>query len=318
MKYVALVLIYFLVGCSNSNQNPETPKQGDSQQAQKKPKIAFTFDDGSTRDLPNYQLEEWNEMILTSLAENNVKALFFPAGSFVRGPRGRYILSSWNDAGHKIGNHTFSHPNFNNEKTTLDQFKNELIQNDLRVRKYSNFIPMFRFPFLKEGNTVEKRDGFREFLAMQGYKIGHVTIDASDWYVNSELLKTLKRDPQSDTNGYKDFYVQHLYDRACYYDSLSTDLTHRKIKHNLLLHHNLTSALFLDDLIQKFKSEGWEIIDAEDAFEDPVYDNLPKNIPAGESLIWAMAKETGKYDEVLRYPAEDSRYEEQKMKKLGL
>jgi hypothetical protein len=45
---------------------------------------------------------------------------------------------------------------------------------------------------------------------------------------------------------------------------------------------------------------------------------MPKIVPAGESLIWALAKETGKFDKVLRYPGEDSEYENAKMDKLGL
>lgn len=40
--------------------------------------------------------------------------------------------------------------------------------------------------------------------------------------------------------------------------------------------------------------------------------------PAGESLIWSLAKESGKYEDELRYPAEDSRYEIPKMKELGI
>jgi peptidoglycan-N-acetylglucosamine deacetylase len=76
--------------------------------------------------------------------------------------------------------------------------------------------------------------------------------------------------------------------------------------------------LFLDDLIQHFKDNGWEVIDADQAYKDDIYLEEPDNIPAGESLIWALAKESGKFDEVLRYPAEDGEYEKPLMDKLGL
>jgi hypothetical protein len=32
-------------------------------------------------------------------------------------------------------------------------------------------------------------------------------------------------------------------------------------------------------------------------------------MPAGESLVWALAKEAGGFDDRLRYPGEDSTYE---------
>jgi hypothetical protein len=35
-------------------------------------------------------------------------------------------------------------------------------------------------------------------------------------------------------------------------------------------------------------------------------------------LIWALAKKSGRFDNVLRYPAEDGEYEKPFMDKLGL
>ena len=54
------------------------------------------------------------------------------------------------------------------------------------------------------------------------------------------------------------------------------------------------AALFLDDLIQYFKEHGWNVIDATEAYQDEIYQTVTKVIPAGESLIWSMAKQTGK------------------------
>ena len=65
-----------------------------------------------------------------------------------------------------------------------------------------------------------------------------------------------------------------------------------------------------------FKSKGWEIVSATEAYEDPVY-KTETNF-AGESLIYAQAKDSGSYDAILRYPAEDSSYEKEKMDLLGL
>lgn len=121
-----------------------------------------------------------------------------------------------------------------------------------------------------------------------------------------------------DTSAFQDFYLNHILDRAKFYESLSYELNGRHINHTLLLHHNLTSALFLKSLIKKFKSEGWEVVDAIEAYKDPIYKSNPKVVPAGESLIWSLAKESGKFEDVLRYPAEDSRYEKDEMNRLKL
>ena len=43
-----------------------------------------------------------------------------------------------------------------------------------------------------------------------------------------------------------------------------------------------------------------------------------KTLPAGESIVWALAKEKGTIPKSLRYPAEDGDYETARMNKLGL
>jgi len=67
-----------------------------------------------------------------------------------------------------------------------------------------------------------------------------------------------------------------------------------------------------------FKSKGWQLIDAEEAFTDPVFNAAPTILPAGESIVWALAKQTGKIARSLRYPAEDGEYEKARMDKLKL
>jgi peptidoglycan-N-acetylglucosamine deacetylase len=316
MKLFNLFCIMTFIGLNGTSysQSGNIKNTFDSQ----KPKISFSFDDGSISDMPNYKLEVWNEMLLNSLKKHQLKAVFFVVGSHLIGEKGSYILNSWDKAGHKIANHTYSHYNINSKEITLEAFENDFLVNDSIIRKYKNFYPYFRFPYLKEGNTDLVVNGFRKFLLSHDYKTGHVTIDASDWYVNNRLVARLKDEPNADISGFKKFYLEHLFNRALYYDSLATLLTNRKISHVILLHHNLAAALFLDDLIQYFKDNGWEVMDAAEAYKDDIYKQQPTNIPAGESLIWALAKQTGKFESILRYPAEDGEYEKAKMDKLGL
>ena len=280
------------------------------------PKISFTFDDGMTGDKPGYTFEEWNKLLLDNLAEANITTVLFVTGFNKSDAKGRHLLQSWVDGGHKVGNHTYSHPNYNSEKIDFENFKREFIGTDTIINKYDGYAKLFRFPYLKEGNTQKKVDAFRKFLKLQEYKNGHVTIDASDWYIDSRLIKCLRQNPDADISAYRSFYLSHILERAQFYESLAYELTGRHIKHTLLLHHNLTAALFLGDLIEMFKAEGWDILSADDAFTDPIFSKMP--ISAGESFIWSLAKDAGKFENILRYPGEDSRYEKGKMDKLGL
>ena len=283
-----------------------------------KPHVSFSFDDGNPNDILTYKGDEWNQMITAHLRRNNVKAIWFVAGKGMDNKKGKQLLSRWNDAGHIIANHTYNHLNYNNSQITCINFIKEIQQCDSLISEYSNYQKIFRFPYLKTGNTIPKRDSLRAFLNENGFKQGWVTIDASDWYVNSRLIQRLKVEPKADIKGFKEFYINHMLDRAQYYNKLSKEINHRQIKHTILLHFNLTSALFLGDLIERFKKEGWEIDNYSDAIKDSIYEQMPAIMPSEQSLIWLMAKQAGKYEDILRYPGEDGDYEKEKMDILGL
>jgi peptidoglycan/xylan/chitin deacetylase (PgdA/CDA1 family) len=311
LTVLLLAAVFGLTISCNSRRHTLKEKQD-------KPKISFTFDDGQIDDMGGYKLETWNQLLLNNLKKHHLKAILFSAGANKTGEKGKYVLTSWNNAGHLIANHTFTHVNFNDKNTSLESFKWEFEKNDTLIKRYSNYYPYFRFPYLKEGDTKEKIEGFRSFLNEKGYKNGHVSIDGSDWYLDSRLMARLKENPQSDISGFRDYYKKHLLNRALYYDSLAYQLTNRRINHVILLHHNLSAALFLDDLIKHFKDNGWEVMDADKAYEDKIYDEAPNNIPAVHGLIWALAKQSGKFEKMLRYPAENWEYEKPLMDKLGL
>ena len=286
--------------------------------ASPKPRVCLSFDDGSIDDMPGYPQAGWNQLLLNNLKQADKQAIFFVAGKRVDNPVGRQTLRTWDQAGHLLANHTYSHSFYNSDDVSYEQFAADFLRNHSLLRGYAHFTPLFRFPYLKEGNTLAKRDRFRALLTSRGYRNGHVTIDSSDWYVNERLVKRLKRNPKADVADYQTFYLKHILDRATYYNRLAQDLTGRPIANTLLLQHNLASALFVDDLIRHFEANGWEVINASATYQDPIYKRVPKTLPAGESLIWALAKESGRYADRLRYPAEDSSYEEAEMNRLGL
>lgn len=278
--------------------------------------VAITIDDPNCGSAPIYSHEVRDQKILAALKKNNLRTVLFVHGMSVDNKEGRLLLQRWNDAGHTLGNHTYSHPSLNiisEEQFAVDTLKNEII-----LQPYSHFKKIFRFPFLKEGNTIAKRDALREFLLKNHYSFGSVTIDASDWYINARLEKRLVHNPNADIMPYKKYYLEHIWNRAQYYDNLAREVNGRSPKHTLLIHHNLLNALFLNDLIQMFKDKGWKVINADKAFRDPIFKVTPNTYPAGESLIWALAKQTGRYDDKLRYPGEDETYEKESMDKLGL
>jgi len=284
-----------------------------------RPEIAITMDDFAWNKVVKLSPMERNRAILGALkSHGNLKAALFVAGKNVDNETGQTLLREWDKAGHMIGNHSYSHKYLNSSKTTAELFTEDIVKGEEVIKRFPHFQKSFRFPYLKEGETAAKRDAVRTFLKQHGYRTGHVTIDASDWAVDDRLTARLSKNPAADLKPYRDFYLGHMWERALYYDDLSRKALGRSVKHTILMHYNLLNALFLGDLLDMFTSKGWKLIDATEAFKDPVFASAPKNVPAGESIIWALARETGKFDKLLRYPAEDSEYEKAKMDEAGL
>jgi peptidoglycan-N-acetylglucosamine deacetylase len=276
--------------------------------------IAFTFDDGpNMADVIGLSPADRNAAILKQLADAHLKSILFVTRPDAD-PRRNELIRQWGVAGHQIGNHTATHPDF--DKVSVADFERELLRCDTAIRTMPGFVRRFRFPFLKEGNTLEKRDGFRAFLDSISYETGPVSVDASDWYYSQRLSARLKEHPDANRLPYRDAYLRHLYDRAQYYDGLSHIVLGRSVAHVLLLHHNLINALFLGDVVQMFREKGWTLIDSQTAFQDPVYAMRPDTLPAGESILWALAKQKGVTG--LRYPGEDDIYEKPILDRLLL
>jgi peptidoglycan/xylan/chitin deacetylase (PgdA/CDA1 family) len=283
--------------------------------AQTRPRVAITMDDVRWQIIPEDRRQEAEERLLEHLGKT--RAFLFAIGQNVNNPHGSSILKRWSAAGHRIGNHTYSHqPLFG--KITPEEFETDILRNEDVLRGYSGFRKWFRFPALSEGKTRELRDRFRSFLAQHGYHNGAVTIDASDWYYNQRLLARMKADSGFDVTLYRLPYLDHIWSRAQFYEQLSRDVLGRGVPHTLLIHYNLLNSLFLGDLLAMFRSKGWGVIDAEEAFSDEVFSRQPDTAPAGQSLIWALAKETGKFEDRLRYPGEDDVYEKPVLDRLGI
>lgn len=280
------------------------------------PGVAITVDDFNLSDDVRLSGEARDTAIRQALANHGIKGAGFVAGKNIDADLAPRVLNAWSADGHILGNHTFSHTYYAGDDPA--GYMADIRTCEALLTPYSGFRKLFRYPFLGEGKTAEGRDTLRALLRADGYRIGHVTIDTSDWFYTGRLTARLKTDASSDLAPYRQAYLDHLWDRATYYDGLAQDVFGHSLDHTLLLHHNLTTGLFLGDVLEMFKDKGWRLVNAASAFTQPEFTRDYKTLPSGQSLVWAAAKATGRYDRILRYPGEDERYEAPRMDKLGL
>ena len=277
--------------------------------------LALSFDDG-LNPTTNPKAQQINDDLLQHLSEHKIKSIIFPSYIKIGDTKGKNLVKQWGEQGHLIGNHSAFHQNLNKDDVTATEYIQSIKINETIFSDLPNFVYLYRFPFLKEGNTVEKRDSVQTWLISNKYKHGSVSIDASDWFYNIKYLEYIKSKNNEKLELLKQAYISHLLDRAQYYDNLALQTIGRSPKHVLLLHTNAINAAFLQDIIAAFESHEWNFVDAEEAFKDPLYTQYSQNIPAGESIIWSIAKSNNFSN--LRYPAEDAPYETENLKEHRL
>jgi peptidoglycan/xylan/chitin deacetylase (PgdA/CDA1 family) len=277
--------------------------------------IGLTFDDGLA-PARNAQAAQWNARILHTLEKQQVHAMIFPALKYIGGDAGLALVEQWAAAGHAVGNHSADHLNLSSSKVTLERFIADVQSADDALHHLPTWTPMLRFPYLKEGDTVDKRDGMRRWLREHGYRSAPVSIDTSDWYYNQRYVALRAAGRSEPVKRLKRAYVRHLLERAHYYDTLAREVLGRSPTHVMLLHTNALNAAALNDVIEAFRAKGWHFVAARTAFDDPLYAIEPDIVPAGESIVWALARQRGV--DGLRYPGEDAAYERPQLQRLGL
>ena len=102
-------------------------------------------------------------------------------------------LKTW-VAAEPVGNHTYSHMDLN--ANPAEAFEREIEQNEpaleLLAKPGANWH-WLRYPFLREGETVEKRRAVRGYLQAHGYRVAQVTLDWEDYLWNSAYARCVAK-----------------------------------------------------------------------------------------------------------------------------
>ena len=145
--------------------------------AQKK-QVCFSFDDlpavtyGVTDS--SFQKNLMNKLV-SSLKTYHIPAIGFVNESKLYNEDGIIpfkvgLLNSWINSGLELGNHTYSHPDYNKvsfEYFSQDILRNETITTEILKRKDKSTM-YFRHPILHVGNSKSKADSLDNFLAIMG------------------------------------------------------------------------------------------------------------------------------------------------------
>lgn len=230
--------------------------------------MAITFDDlplGYARTLTMAEQREAVTRVLATLEKHRVIATVFVIGQTVTDAN-RGLVDAVGRAGHLVGNHSFSHQDLG--AVSAEDYIRDIQKGEEAIKPWLKGVHYFRYPFLRQGNTVEKRDAVLGWMASRGIVVAPVTIDNNDYEYNQRLVDAKAAGRAIDV---RDAYLNHMMKTAAYYDAKGRAKMGRSVKQVLLLHMNYLNSLYLDDLLQRYRDDGWSFIPFEEALKDEVF-----------------------------------------------
>jgi peptidoglycan/xylan/chitin deacetylase (PgdA/CDA1 family) len=283
---ITALLAFFAIGTASARAQSTHESRLDEQKAQPDhakvaahPVVAITFD-----DLPQVGVLPAGEdavSVATMLVSELKAAHLEGTYGFVNGdklasrPGAPEALQVWLNAGMNIGNHTWSHMRLTT--STAEAFEQDIAQNEPALTQYGEKRDWrwFRYPYLEEGETVEKRRAVRGYLLEHGYRIAQVTLQFADYEWNDAYVQCVAKQ--------NDAAIAKL--RQNYLDAAEEDVTlareeeqlvfGREIPDVLLLHETPFTTLMLPDLVDLLRKRGFSFESLAQVESDAAYADDP-------------------------------------------
>jgi peptidoglycan/xylan/chitin deacetylase (PgdA/CDA1 family) len=260
------------------------------------PQMAITFD-----DLPAHgplPPGESRTDVATKILEALRDARVPPVYGFVNGadldqhPGDEDVLKAWREAGNMLGDHSRSHMNLNQH--LLEEFEADIKRNQPILSKWmkDDDWHWFRFPFLGEGDTPEKRAGIRKFLAQRGYKIAAVTMSFGDYQWNEPYARCKAKGDEKAIELLQSSFLSAAEDSISYYREMSRALYGRDIPYVLLMHIGALDAEMMPRLLSLYQSKGFQFVTLAQAESDDFYRiDTDLSLPPGADMLEGLMAE---------------------------
>lgn len=241
--------------------------------------ISITID-----DVPNtvmYREEGFRPVLLDKLDSLEVPfTVFINEGKIYQTDlvdKNKDLLERWITSNYSLpGNHTYSHLRYSEvgfEAFVQDVSKGSRLTDSL-ASVVNRSVPFFRFPFNDLGLDSVQHSRIKEHLHSEGYVIAPFTVECSDWMFNAVYRHYLDSGEEARADSIGREYVRQTMEQLRFFESMALAVYGREVNHILLCHDNAINAVYLVDILNALKEEGYVIEGLDQSLTDPIY-SLP-------------------------------------------
>jgi peptidoglycan/xylan/chitin deacetylase (PgdA/CDA1 family) len=241
-------------------------------------KLAITMDDLPLNGAlpPGVTRAETTKDVLTILKKRHVPPVygFINAKKLEGNADAAEALKLW-AAAEPVGNHTYAHMDL--EQNPPEAFEREIEENEptLELLAAKDDWHWFRYPYLHEGDTVEKRRAVRAYLNTRGYRIAQVSLDWEDYLWNTAYARCVAKNDTKSIAWLRSSYLNTASDFIDLGREQAKLVFGHDINHVLLMHLGAFSSTILPEALDLLKKKGFKLVTLEEAETDAAYESDP-------------------------------------------
>ena len=264
--FVMMVFLSALAARAQTAQ-PERPLQP----------LSITFDDLPAHGAHPPAISRMQ--IIQSILDTLQREKLPPVYGFINGvrteeaPETLEVLRAWRAAGQPLANHTWSHPSLNG--TVPSQFIADIEANQPLLRSLmpapSDDWHWLRYPYLNEGDTLQKHREVRSWLKANHYQVAEVTMDFEDYAWNEPYTRCTAKGDTAALQQLHDTYLSTADEFITYYRALSKAVYGRDFPLILLMHVGAFDAHMFPELLRLYRARGFTFVTLPQAAADPIY-----------------------------------------------
>lgn len=215
--------------------------------------------------------------LLGHLKDHGIEAVGLVTWRNVRDAGDRALLEQWLAAGHELGNHSYSHPNYSTTpfeayREDMDRARAEI---EALLEPHGRHLRFFRFPFLREGDTPEKVAAMRAYLEKSGQQNLPVTLDNQDWSFDRPWTEARRAGDAAGAAAVAEDYHAALRISIRHHERRGDRLLDKTTPQILLLHANAIGAAEWGRLFEWLEGTGHRFARADEVLAEPLLADPP-------------------------------------------